>query len=627
MKLLNKCKNFIFVIASILLINGCEKPSLSAQEFFDYTNFSLSGRHFGFNTSDDRFLVNHNKSGIFNAYEFDIQSQEFFPLTSSDTKSFYGLSYFPSDNRVILQADNQGDELNHIFVKDGDEIIDLTDYKDTRAKFLGFSVDGTSFFIASNQRDSKTLDIYKYSSDDYSASMVYQNDSAYEVTAKSDGDRYFVLTNSIDNYSTQIVLYDQINDSELNITNNNAENRFLTFMGNTLLFSSNYNSNFEQLWSVNLKTNEQKKVFNASWDIVGANFYNHTNSLHVFINEDASTKLIILSAEDFSELPNNILPAEGLKGFSKSRANDQYAFIYGSDTSPGDLFISNTSFDEASIVGRSFDDLDEGMMVASEVIRFESFDGLEIPSILYKPKGTSASNPAPVMVYVHGGPGGQTRKGFNSQMQYMLHHGYGVLGVNNRGSSGYGKEFYHLDDKRHGEEDLQDIVASKAYLQSLPWVDDNKIGVMGGSYGGFMTLAALTFYPDVFNVGIDIFGVSNWVRTLKSIPPWWESFKVALYDEMGDPATDEARHRKISPLFHAENIIKPMLVIQGSNDPRVLQIESDEIVSQVRSNNVYVDYLVFPDEGHGFRKKTNRVNAADSIVDFLDKCLKQSLCS
>ena len=225
-------------------------------------------------------------------------------------------------------------------------------------------------------------------------------DSAYEVTAKSDADRYFVLTNSIDNYSTQIVLYDQINDSELNITSNNAENRFLTFMGNTLLFSSNYNSNFEQLWSVNLKTNEQKKVFNASWDIVGANFYNHTNSLHVFINEDASTKLIILSAEDFSELPNNILPAEGLKGFSKSRANDQYAFIYGSDTSPGDLFISNASFDEASIVGRSFDDLDEGMMVASEVIRFESFDGLEIPSILYKPKGASASNPAPVMVHM-----------------------------------------------------------------------------------------------------------------------------------------------------------------------------------------------------------------------------------
>ena len=627
MKLFIKTKNFLFILTSTILISSCEKPPLTAQEFFDYTNFSLSGSYYGFNLTDERFLVNHNQSGISNAYEFDIQTSEFISVTTSDTKSFYGLSYFPSDDRVILQADNQGDELNHIFVKDGGEVIDLTDYENTRAKFLGFSVDGLSFYIASNQRDAITLDIYKYSVDDYSKSMLYQNNAAYEVTAKSDGDRYFVLTNSVDNYSTQIVLYDQITDSELNITNNKVENSFLSFMGNALLYSSNYDDNFNQLWSIDLTTNEEKKVYSASWDIVGANFYENTNTLHVFINEDASTKLVFLSADDYSELSNEILPAEGLKGFSLSRAEDSYAFVYGSDTSPGDLFFSKTNFDESSLVASSFNTLDEANMVSSEVIRFESFDGLEIPSILYKPKGASPSNPAPVMVYVHGGPGGQTRKGFNSQIQYMLHHGYGILGVNNRGSSGYGAEFYHLDDKRHGQEDLQDIIASKEYLQSLSWVDDNKIGVMGGSYGGFMTLAALTFYPDVFNVGIDIFGVSNWVRTLKSIPPWWESFKVALYDEMGDPAADEERHRKISPLFHAQNITKPMLVIQGSNDPRVLQIESDEIVNQVRANNVYVDYLVFPDEGHGFRKKVNRVKSANSIVDFLDECLKQNQCS
>ena len=627
MKLFIKTKNFLFILTSTILISSCEKPPLTAQEFFDYTNFSLSGSYYGFNLTDERFLVNHNQSGVSNAYEFDIQTSEFISVTTSETKSFYGLSYFPSDDRVILQADNQGDELNHIFVKDGGEVIDLTDYENTRAKFLGFSVDGLSFYIASNQRDAITLDIYKYSVDDYSKSMLYQNNAAYEVTAKSDGDRYFVLTNSVDNYSTQIVLYDQITDSELNITNNKVENSFLSFMGNALLYSSNYDDNFNQLWSIDLTTNEEKKVYSASWDIVGANFYENTNTLHVFINEDASTKLVFLSADDYSELSNDILPTGGLKGFSLSRAEDSYAFVYGSDTSPGDLFFSKTNFDESSLVASSFNTLDEANMVSSEVIRFESFDGLEIPSILYKPKGASPSNPAPVMVYVHGGPGGQTRKGFNSQIQYMLHHGYGILGVNNRGSSGYGAEFYHLDDKRHGQEDLQDIIASKEYLQSLSWVDDNKIGVMGGSYGGFMTLAALTFYPDVFNVGIDIFGVSNWVRTLKSIPPWWESFKVALYDEMGDPAADEERHRKISPLFHAQNITKPMLVIQGSNDPRVLQIESDEIVNQVRANNVYVDYLVFPDEGHGFRKKVNRVKSANSIVDFLDECLKQNQCS
>ena len=179
-----------------------------------------------------------------------------------------------------------------------------------------------------------------------------------------------------------------------------------------------------------------------------------------------------------------------------------------------------------------------------------------------------------------------------------------------------------MDDKRHGEEDLQDIVYGRKYLETLDWVDKDRIGVLGGSYGGFMVAAALAFEPDVFDVGINIFGVTNWVRTLESIPPWWESFKEALYDEMGDPATDGERHRAISPLFHAENIVRPMLVVQGANDPRVLQVESDELVAAVRKNEVPVEYVLFPDEGHGFARKANRITASDAYVQFLDIYLK-----
>jgi dipeptidyl aminopeptidase/acylaminoacyl peptidase len=135
--------------------------------------------------------------------------------------------------------------------------------------------------------------------------------------------------------------------------------------------------------------------------------------------------------------------------------------------------------------------------------------------------------------------------------------------------------------------------------------------------------AALAFEPDVFDVGVNIFGVMNWVRTLSSIPPWWASFKESLYDEMGDPATDAARHQRISPLFHAKNIKVPFLVVQGANDPRVLQVESDEIVAAVRSNGVPVEYLLFPDEGHGFTKRNNRIKASDAYVAFLDKHLKK----
>ncbi|MEL0035194.1 MAG: prolyl oligopeptidase family serine peptidase, partial [Gammaproteobacteria bacterium] len=121
---------------------------------------------------------------------------------------------------------------------------------------------------------------------------------------------------------------------------------------------------------------------------------------------------------------------------------------------------------------------------------------------------------------------------------------------------------------------------------------------------------------------INIFGLTNWFRTLKYIPPWWESFREALYDEMGDPATDEERHRRISPLFHAKNIVKPLLVVQGANDPRVLQVESDELVDAVRNNGVDVEYVLFPDEGHGFRKKENRITASKAYVEFLNTYLK-----
>ena len=169
---------------------------------------------------------------------------------------------------------------------------------------------------------------------------------------------------------------------------------------------------------------------------------------------------------------------------------------------------------------------------------------------------------------------------------------------------------------------VRDIVAAGDYLRSLDWVRDDAVGVIGGSYGGYIAAAALTFHPEAFDVGINIFGVTNWVRTLQSIPPWWASFREALYDEMGDPATDAERHRAISPLFHADQIVRPMLVVQGANDPRVLQVESDELVEAARANGATVEYVLFPDEGHGFQKRENRITASEAYVDFLNTYLK-----
>jgi dipeptidyl aminopeptidase/acylaminoacyl peptidase len=265
--------------------------------------------------------------------------------------------------------------------------------------------------------------------------------------------------------------------------------------------------------------------------------------------------------------------------------------------------------------------IDPAELVHAEVIRYPSFDGMEIPGILYRPREAAAGQRVPAMVWVHGGPGGQSRTGFNPMIQHLANHGYAVLAPNNRGSSGYGKTFFHMDDRRHGEVDLDDLVYARHYLAGLDWINGERIGVMGGSYGGYLTVAALAFRPGVFEVGIDIFGVTNWVRTLESIPPWWEAGRRSLFAELGDPSVDGERLQRISPLFHAERIDRPLLVIQGANDPRVLQIESDEIVETVRANEVPVEYIVFPDEGHGFSARENRITASEAMLTFLDTYL------
>jgi dipeptidyl aminopeptidase/acylaminoacyl peptidase len=262
-------------------------------------------------------------------------------------------------------------------------------------------------------------------------------------------------------------------------------------------------------------------------------------------------------------------------------------------------------------------------LVETQTIRYKSFDGLAIPALLYTPHGAKPGGPKlPAIVEVHGGPGGQSTPVYYAMGQYLVNNGYVVLRVNNRGSSGYGKTFFAADDRKHGREPLWDCIAAKKYLASLGYVDTTRVAIMGGSYGGYMTLAALTFAPKRFAAGVDIFGVSNWVRTLQSMPAYWESQRQALYQEIGDPNTELERLKATSPLFHAHKIERPLLVIQGANDPRVIKSESDDIVAAVQKKGGAVEYVVFPDEGHGFAKRANEQKAIESTLKFLNKYLQ-----
>jgi dipeptidyl aminopeptidase/acylaminoacyl peptidase len=317
------------------------------------------------------------------------------------------------------------------------------------------------------------------------------------------------------------------------------------------------------------------------------------------------------------------LPDGDITGVNVSDSEKLMTFYVSDSKSPANLFLYNLETKEASKLTQSMPEgIDPDDLVRGKVIRYKSFDGLEIPAILYMPKGISKGEKVPALLFIHGGPGGQTRLNYSPMIQHLVNHGYAILAVNNRGSSGYGKSFFAADDRKHGNVDLKDCIESKKYLASLPEIDTSRIGIAGGSYGGYMVMAALAFAPDEFDVGVNIFGVTNWIRTLKSIPPWWTSFREALYAELGDPAKDSVMLYNKSPLFHAKNIRKPFIVFQGSNDPRVLQVESDEIVAAAKANDVPVEYVVFPDEGHGFLKKENNIKTSEAMLRFLDRHLK-----
>ena len=391
----------------------------------------------------------------------------------------------------------------------------------------------------------------------------------------------------------------------------------------SLYYTTDEGNEFSYLMKYTIEGQNHEKVLQKDWDITSS-FFTHNGKYQItYVNADAKTEIEVTEVETGSLVTFPSFETGDVSSVSFSRDGTKARFYVRGSNTPSNLYSYDVSTKEHKKLSEVLNkEINPSDMVTAKVIRYKSFDGLEIPAIYYTPYQASVNTKVPALVWVHGGPGGQSRQNFSPLIQYLVNHGYAILAVNNRGSSGYGKTFFQMDDQNHGEKDLQDCVEGKNWLAKQPEINGDRIGIIGGSYGGYMTMAALTFKPDEFDVGVNLFGVTNWLRTLKSIPPWWENFKEALYKEMGDPNTiDTVRLHKISPLFHAHNVTKPLIVLQGSKDPRVLQVESDEIVASVKANNVPVEYVLFEDEGHGFVKKENQIEAYGKILEFLDKHL------
>ncbi len=616
------------VLAAPVLAAPPGRPSkqYTIEQFLATT--AISGA--SFSADEKKILFSSNKTGIYNVYSVPVVGGEPAALTSSATDTTLAVSYFPNDDRVLYTRDKGGDEKNHVYVREADgSERDLTPGENLKARFAGWTSSGDAFYVQTNERDPKFFDLYRYETKGYARKLFYKNEAGYEVGDVSDDGRWVALAKPRTTADSDISLWNaSTNETKLiskheGIANYSPE--AFDPESKALYYTTNDGSEFNRVKRYDLATGKHEEVERADWDVLFT-YFSHKGRYRVTaVNEDGRTVLRIHDAktDKLVAVPN--LPAGEISSVRISRSETKLAFQLNGDRGPNNLYVFEFGGKApVRLTDTLSKEIDADDLVDSQVVRFRSFDGMEIPNIFYKPHQASAQAKAPALVWVHGGPGGQTRRSYSSGIQYLVNHGYVVLGINNRGSSGYGKSFNVADDKKHGHEPLSDCVAGKKYLQSLPYVDPDRVGIIGGSYGGYMTLAALTLQPDAFAVGVDLFGISNWVRTLESIPKWWESQREALYQEIGDPVKDREMLLAVSPLFHADQIKKPLMVLQGANDPRVIKPESDDIVAAARKNGAPVEYIVFPDEGHGFSKKKNQIEGWKGILEFLDKYLKSA---
>ena len=624
-----KITSLFLCFLGVLALDAQSVKQYSYKQFTD--NVSVYSR--GFNHDETKLLIGCDKSGVYNVHSIELETGEMTQLTDSKNSAQWASGYFPKNDAFLYQGDTEGNEIYHLFMMDEEgnkkELTPDTSSVN-RYSFYGFSRDKQSFFVGSTKRTGKLTDVYEVQLDVMELEMLYENSENLSFEEISDNKKYFVLSKPNTTSDNNLYLYDTKTKENKLITEHKGTANYRTsgFSNDSksLFYTTNEGGEYSYLVRYDIETGK-KENFLEEKEASVAYAYTSFNEKYriVGIDKNAKTTLKIYDVASGKEVKFPNLPEGEIGNVRISESEKLMVFSIQAAKQPSNLYLYDI---EKGTCKQLTDNLNPAInaddLVEPEHITFKSFDGLEIPAILYKPQGASADNKVPATLMIHGGPGGQSRMGYSPIAQFLCNHGYAILAVNNRGSSGYGKTFNQADDQRHGEDDLMDCVKSKDYLKSLGYIDMEKVGIMGGSYGGYMTLAALTYQPDEFEVGVDIFGPANWLRTIRNMPPWWESFKHAMYAEMGNPNTaDSLRLHKISPLFHADKIKKPLMVLQGANDPRVLQIESDEIVEAVRKNGVPVEYVVFEDEGHGFLKSENEIEGYEAVLKFLDKYLKK----
>jgi dipeptidyl aminopeptidase/acylaminoacyl peptidase len=547
----------------------------------------------------------------------------------------------PDGSALVFAKAKGGDENAQLFLlsPDGSEIKALTNTPTVRHNFGSWSHDGKKISYASNKRNKDYFDIYVMDVATGREELVYQQDGSNDVEAWSFDDRYLIVSHANEQLSLDNDLYlvDTQTKQATHLTPHQGAAQFGDVFfapnGHSIFFGTNDKREYYSLAEMNLQSRKVDIIDDTQWDLAATEMSDDGSLFAYTINRDGFSELYVRQLDTDGKPLITVMGAKGtpvelpgkgiVSGLQFSKDNSHLAFTFNGARYNSDVWLYNLKTRKLSQVTHSSTaGIPRSSFVEPQLIHYKSFDGREIPAWYFRSNNIqvdSTNHPIPVIVSVHGGPEGQEQPGFSSIYQYFLSRGYAILAPNVRGSTGYGKTYTHLDDVRKREDSVKDLAAAVEWLKTSGGADSRRIAVMGGSYGGYMTLAAVTLYPDLWAAAVDTVGIANFESFLKNTSGYRRKLREVEY---GSLEHDLDFLRSISPLAKVERVKSPLMIIAGKNDPRVPYTEAEQMVKALRDRNAVIEYKLFEDEGHGVAKLSNRLIVYPLMVDFLDRYMK-----
>ena len=596
-----------------------------------YRRFSAG---LAFTADDEHVLYVNNMSGQFNLWRVSLEGGWPDQLTAftDDTVRLIGVS--PIDGTIAFCADHDGDEFHQIYLLDteGGWPEKITDAPEVQHYVSGdaFSPDGTKLAFAANLRTPTDMEVWIRDLATGDVRPVFgEGKYAFHGAWSPDGTKLIGL-DFRNNSDSSIHLIDLETGEAPELTPHEEDGHYLpgpwAADGSGFYFLSDEGREFRGIGFYDVGAGRYDWVEAPDADVEEVAASHDGRVLAWLVNEDGWDRLRLRDLETGRDLPDPDLPPGArphLTGFQPpiavSSDGTRAAVILSGPRRPPEVWVVETETGEARAATESrIGGLREDQLADVELITYPTFDDRKIPAWLYRPQ---TNGRAPVVLAIHGGPEAQERPLYNPLYQYLLSRGIGVLATNIRGSTGYGKTYQRLIQRDWGGGDLKDWDHAVQWLREQDWVDPDRIGVWGGSYGGFAVLSCVTRLPDHWAAAVDIFGPSNLITFAKAVPPTWRRMMKRF---VGDPEEDAELLRERSPLTYIDAEKAPLLVIQGAKDPRVVKPESDQLVEKLQSLGREVEYQVFEDEGHGFTKRQNELKAYRASADWLERHLLAS---